>query len=208
MNDLTASQRALLHEGQAALECAGTTITRLAEQLDCQFVAAVERILECQGHVIVSGAGTSASVARRLAHLLTNAGAPALYLDASESAHGASRAVTARDLLIAISKGGETDELNHLARMARLRGAKVIALTGPQESTLARLSDVAVPIKVEEGVDAYGVIALGSSLAAAAVGDAICFAVLSVRGYDSTAFGQAHPLGAVGKRLQKARSSN
>jgi len=189
--------------GCAALAREGAAIAAVQAQLNESFARAVEMILECTGHVIVSGAGTSSSVAQRLAHLLTCVGAPALYLDAGESAHGGAAAVTARDALLAISKGGETDELNNLVRVARERGAKVIALTSRPDSTMGKNSDVVVTVVVPDDVEAFGVIALGSSLAAAAVGDALCFAVSSVRGYDADEFRKVHPGGAVGKALGK-----
>jgi len=194
----------LLQEGRAALAAESAAIASLQEQLDESFVQAVDTILACQGHVIVSGAGTSASVARRLAHVLTCAGSPSLYLDAGESAHGGAAAVLPKDVVFAISRGGETDELNSLVRAAQDRGAKVISLTENQDSTMAGLSDVVLSIKVDRSVDGHGVIALGSSLAAAALGDALVFALLSVREWDENAFLEVHPGGAVGKKLRRA----
>jgi len=132
----------LLQEGRAALAAESAAIAALQEQLDESFVQAVDTILSCQGHVLVSGAGTSSAVARRLAHLLTCVGAPALYLDAGQSAHGSAAAVMAKDIVFAISKGGETDELNNLVRVAREKEAKVISLTESKQSSMARLSDV------------------------------------------------------------------
>jgi len=192
----------LLQAGRATLEREAAAISALQGQLGETFADAVEVVLSCAGHVIVSGAGTSAAVAQRLAHLLTCAGAPALYLSAGESAHGGAAAVTASDVLIALSKGGETEELNNLARVARERGATVVALTGSATCTLARQSQVVVQFTVDDGVEGHGVIAFGSSLAASAVGDALCCAVLEVRGYSDAEFVQVHPGGAVGKMLR------
>ncbi len=196
-----------VQDGKAALAREGAAIDALSTQLSESFADAVEAILACQGHVIVSGAGTSAAVAKRLAHLLTCVGAPALYLNAGDSAHGAAGAVTARDVLFAISKGGETDELNNLVRVARCRGAKIIALTENRTSTMAQQSDIVIGIAVDERVNGCGAIALGSSLAAAAVGDALCFVVLGERGYNEDVFRQIHPGGAVGKRLRAMKDS-
>ena len=197
-----------LQEGRAALAGESAAIGALQQQLDESFVQAVDTILACQGHVIVSGAGTSSAVARRLAHLLTCVGAPALYLDAGQSAHGSAAAVMAKDVVFAISKGGETEELNNLVRVAREKQAKVISLTENKQSSMARLSDVVLSIKVDKSVDGHGVIALGSSLAAAAFGDALCFALLSVREWDKAAFLKVHPGGAVGKRLRRAHGAD
>lgn len=198
----------LLRKGQAGLALESAAIAALQEQLDESFVEAVDAVLACQGHVVVSGAGTSSAVARRLAHLLTCVGAPALFLDAGQSAHGSAAAVRAEDIVLAISKGGETDELTNLVRVAREKQAKVISLTENKQSSMARLSDVVLCMKVDKSVDGHGVIALGSSLAAAALGDALCFAVLSVQEWDEAEFLKVHPGGAVGKRLLREHGAD
>ncbi|GAB4477207.1 MAG: hypothetical protein Kow00124_20120 [Anaerolineae bacterium] len=201
-------QTMLLNEGRAALIRTGEAIAGLADQLGGSFVQAVDVILGCRGHVIVSGAGTSSTIARRLAHLLTCVGAPALYLDSGQAVHGSAAAITAHDVLVVISKGGQTDELNTLARLAHERGAPVIAMTGSSSSPLAQLSDVVLAYTVDRSLDGgEGSIALGSSLASGAVGDALCFAVLSVRGFNPTEFLKVHPAGAVGKQLRAEHDS-
>lgn len=189
--------------GRESLRTTGQAIAALADQLDETFPAAVDLILACRGHVIVSGGGTSASIGRRCAHLLSCSGAPAFFLSPEISLHGSAAALTGNDLLIAISKGGETDELNHLARHAHSRGAPVVALTARQDSTLGRLADVVLRLDTPPGIDGAGVLAFGSSLAAGALTDALCRAVLTVRGYDPGQFAQIHPGGAVGKRLNR-----
>jgi arabinose-5-phosphate isomerase len=192
-----------LEDGRAILKRLEMAIQSLPAQLDKTFAEAVALIVGCQGHVIVSGAGTSSAVARQIAHLLTCAGAPSLYLDSGESMHGGAAAVTDRDVLLVISKGGETDELNNLARVARQRGAKVIALLSDRQSTLARQSDVIVSFAVDENTDPRGLLPFGSALAAVAVGQALCFAVMNVQGYSEADFLEVHPGGAVGKKLRR-----
>jgi arabinose-5-phosphate isomerase len=128
-----------------------------------------------------------------------------LFIHPGDSQHGLSGAVTSRDVLIALSKGGETAEVNFLAAAARQRGAKVIAFTEKPESTLGRQSDLVLCIKAPPDVDPYGMIATGSSLVNAAVGDALCVALLHMRGYTREQFGETHPGGAVGKRIAEER---
>jgi len=195
----------LMQAGQSVLQRESDAILALQDQLDESFNKAVLMILNCQGHVVVSGAGTSSSVARRMAHLLNCVGAPAFFLGVDESAHGSAATMTRQDVLIAISKGGETDELNSLVRFAYQQEAGIIALTGKHESSMAAMSDVVVCFVTPADADGYGVIALGSSLAACAVGDAICAAILSVRGYSAEFFLKIHPGGAVGKQLSGSR---
>ena len=196
-------------ESKEILELARETIQNevdgvltLIDQLDTSFVDAVKLMITCKGHVLVAGAGTSHSVARRLAHLLSCCGTPALLIDVGDSKHGLSGAVTANDVLIALSKGGRTEEVISLARVAHSRGAKLIAITEKDDSELAKLSDVVLKVIAPEGVDPYGMVATGSSLINSAFGDALCVVLLKMRGYSIEQFGETHPGGAVGKKLE------
>lgn len=177
-------------------------ILSLMDQLDEGFVRATRMMLGCQGHVLVSGSGTSHAVARRMAHLLTVCGTPSLLLDAGDSPHGLCAAVTDKDVLIALSKGGTTTEVVFLASIAKARGAKVIALTEKPESALGNLADVLLKIEAPPEGDPFGMIATGSSLMNCAVGDALCVVLLHLRGYTLEQFGETHPGGAVGKKLK------
>lgn len=188
------ARKVLIREGEA--------ITALTKQLDESFDQAVEMLLNCKGHIITSGGGTSAIVARRMAHLLSCVGAPALFLDAGQASHGSAGAVRENDVLIAISKGGETNELNGFCRVAKSVGAQVIALTSRPDSTMAELSDLLLAFQTPADVDAHGAMTFGNSLAASALGDALCFAILEVRGYDAEQFAKLHPGGRVGKMLR------
>jgi D-arabinose 5-phosphate isomerase GutQ len=178
-------------------------VQALSGQLDENFIRAAEMMLHCQGHVLTAGAGTSHPVAARFAHLLSCCGTPALFIHPGDSQHGLSGAVTERDVLFAISKGGETNEVNHLVRIARRRGAQIIGLTEHLESTLGKMSDVVVCVKAPEGVDPYGMIATGSSLFNSALCDTFCEVLLVLRGYTKERFGETHPGGAVGIKLNE-----
>jgi len=139
-------------------------------------------------------------VGARLAHLLSCCGTPALFIHPGDAQHGLSGAVTDRDVLILISKGGETTEVNTLASIAKQRGARLIALTEQPDSSLGRMSDLVLCVRPPAGVDPYGMIATGSSLVNAAFGDALCVVLLHMRGYTREQFGQTHPGGAVGRQ--------
>jgi D-arabinose 5-phosphate isomerase GutQ len=198
----------LLNDQKQILLLARETIQResqvvgaLIPQLGASIVEAAHLMLNCQGHVLVAGAGTSNPVAARFAHLLSCCGTPALFIHPGDSQHGLSGAVTKRDVLFAISKGGETIEVNILARVAKKREAKLICLTERPESTLASLSDVVLCFKAPADSDPYGMIATGSSLFNAALTDALCVVLLELRGYSKEQFGETHPGGAVGNQL-------
>lgn len=199
--DPSTDRTARLLEARRSITATSGALSGLVDQLGEPFLDAVDVVLGCQGHVAVSGAGTSETIADRLAHLLTVVGAPSFSISPGEAYHGGAATITSRDVLIAISKGGESDELNALVRTARHVGVPVIALTQSATGSLAGLATHPVLFSVPPDLDAAGSIALGSSVAAAAVGDAICHAVLLARGFDRATFARVHPGGAVGKSL-------
>ncbi len=191
----------ILATARAVLMNESASVTALIEQLDDTFVVVVQTLLACQGHVLVAGSGTSHPVGARLAHLLSCCGTPALFIHPGDSQHGLSGAVTARDVLIAISKGGETTEVNYLAQIARKRGATLIAFTENPDSSLGELSNIVLRIQAAPDVDPYGMIATGSSLTMCGMADALCVVMLKLRNYTKESFGETHPGGAVGLEL-------
>lgn len=187
----------------ATIEQESAAVANLVTQLNHNFVKAAQLLLNCQGHVLVAGSGTSHPVAARLAHLLSCCGTPSLFIHPGDSQHGLSGAVIKQDVLIAISKGGETTEVNHLAAIAKSRGASLIALTEKPASTLGRLADVVLQVQPPANIDPYGMIATGSSLVNSAFGDALCVVMLRLRNYSLEKFGETHPGGAVGRKLKE-----
>lgn len=180
-------------------------VASIITQIDDNFVEATQVLLNCNGHVLVSGSGTSRSVGERLAHLLCCCGTPALFIHPGDSQHGLSGAIRPEDILIALSKGGETYEVNYLAGVAKKRGALVIALTEKPDSSLGRICDICLKVVAPEDIDPYGMIATGSSLVNSAFGDALCVVLLQLKGYTQSEFSETHPGGAVGKKIKEKR---
>ncbi len=189
--------------GAGVIRAESTAVASLSEQLPDTFAEAVRLLLDCKGKVLVSGSGTSHAVALRFAHLLSCVGTPALFLHPGDSQHGASGAVAANDVWIGLSKGGETTEVIFLAGVARKRGAKIVAITEKPASSLGQLADVILHVTAPEGIDPFGMVATGSSLFNSAFCDAICVALLEMRGYSIDDFGETHPGGAVGHRIRE-----
>ena len=199
--DFKAHARQIYGKERAAIEA-------MPQELDWERLqAAFGLILGCQGMIWVTGAGTSGSIARRLAHTLTCSGAPAAYLDPGQSAHGYSAIVRGVDVLIGFSRGGETDEVNHLLAVAREREARIISILEDPASPMADLSEVVISCPVRAEHDAQGFIPFSSTLVQALVGDLLCAGVLHERGYSAGEFGQLHPGGAVGKRLESSKEA-
>lgn len=195
----------LVKKAKDVIKREAEAVMQLADQIDESIVKVLELLINCKGHVIVTGVGTSNAMAQRLAHLLSCSGTPALFLHAADSLHGSAGAVMPNDVVIAISKGGQSVEVNKFASIAKERGAKIIALTENSESPLAEMSDAIYKVVAPPDVDPYGMIATGSSLVNGAAGDALCVLLLEMRGYTKEEFGKTHPGGAVGEKLGKLK---
>ena len=175
-------------------------VLAVTDQLDESFVAAAQLALGCPGKVFTVGSGTSGMVARRMAHLLSVCGRPAVFLHPMDALHGSSGALAAGDVVIAISKGGESAEINDLCVLARSRGVSVVALTAEPQSALAERADVAVTLTTSEGADPGGIVAMGSTLVTAVWGDALGYVLMHYNGYSWDQVLSSHPAGAVGQR--------
>ena len=202
------SEAWLRSRAQAVITRDAAAIAALASGVDVRWQQIVNLLLACEGHVLVTGAGTSHAVAQRLAHLLSCSGTPALPISAADTLHGGSGAVTNRDLVYAISKGGHSAEVNGLVEIARSRGATIVAQTESLDSPLAAMSDAVLVVPAMESIDPYDMVATGSSLVAAAVGNVLCALLLEARGYTREAFGETHPSGAVGRKIAEDTESD
>jgi D-arabinose 5-phosphate isomerase GutQ len=195
----------MLERARRVIESEAKAVSALKDQLTEELAGIVNMIINCKGHVLTAGAGTSWAIAERFAHLLACCGTPALFINAANAIHGGAGSITEKDVVYVISKGGQSAELNKFVKIARERGAKIIVHTEKPDSELGRLSDAVYHIVAPEDVDPYGMIATGSSLVNAAACDVLCILLLEMRGYTRQQFGQTHPGGAVGERLRKKK---
>jgi len=198
------SEAEVVTRAKGIIEREAQAVRALKDQLNKSLTDALDLLLTCQGHILVTGMGTSHAMAQRFAHLLSCCGTPALCIDAADGLHGGAGAITPNDVVFVISKGGRSAEINRLVEIAHARGAKIIAQTENPDAPLGQISDVILNVKAVGDVDPYGMIATGSSLVNGAVGDALCALLLELRGYSREGFGLTHPGGAVGKRLAQA----
>lgn len=190
----------ILAAAQERIELEAAAVRSVVEVFDDTTTAIIDAMLRCTGKVFVTGSGTSGSIARRMAHLFSVSGTPSMFVQPSDALHGTMGALRENDLLIAISKGGGSDEINNLARRAQERGVKVIALTSERSSELSDLADYVQYFEVADEVDPGNVIAMGSTLMHAVWGDCLAVALMRMRGYTWSDVLFTHPLGAVGKR--------
>ncbi len=168
---------------------------------DGSFGRAVGLLLGCSGRVVVSGIGKSGHIARKISSTLASTGTPSMFVHPAEAAHGDLGMVTEHDAFIAISNSGETAELLAIVPIIKRMGAKLIAMTGSDVSSLALLSNVHLDTAVAKEACPLNLAPTASTTAALAMGDALAVALLDARGFKEEDFARSHPGGALGRRL-------
>lgn len=161
----------------------------------------MDLILNCRGRVIVTGMGKSGIICKKIAATLTSTGISAMFLHPAEGIHGDLGLVQKSDIVIAITKSGETDELYQLIPLFKRLGVPIITLTGNTKSPVAGKSDVVIDVSVDEEACPNNLIPTSSTTAALVMGDALAMALLEKRGFSSHDFALLHPGGNLGKRL-------
>ncbi len=183
----------LLHEADE--------IRQLADRIGNAFEAAVRMILECRGRVVVTGMGKSGHIGGKIAATLASTGTPAFFMHPAEASHGDLGMITAEDVVIALSNSGESDEIINILPAIRRIGARVLSITGREDSTLSRESEVHLSAAVSHEACPLGLAPTASTTAALALGDALALCVLDSREFTAEDFARSHPGGNLGRRL-------
>ena len=176
-------------------------VVSLVDKLDGQFEEAVRLIENAKGRVVLTGMGKSGHIARKVAATMASTGTPAFFLHPAEGIHGDLGMVTAEDVVIAYSNSGETAEvLNILPSLKRI-GAKLIAVVGKTNSTLAKNADAVLDAGVKREADSLGLAPTSSTTAALALGDALAVCLMERHHFTADNFAIFHPGGSLGKKL-------
>ena len=176
-------------------------IAQLIARIDDDFVRACELMLHCQGRIVVLGMGKSGHIGGKIAATLASTGTPAFFVHPAEASHGDMGMIIARDVVLALSNSGETDELLTLLPLIKRLGTPLIALTGNPGSTLASVADVHLDVSVAQEACPLGLAPTSSTTATLAMGDALAVALLEERGFTAEDFARSHPGGRLGRRL-------
>ena len=194
MNEMeTDAQKVLQMEAEAILD--------LIPRVDAHFDAAVEMILACQGRVAMTGMGKSGIIAHKISATLASTGTPSFFLHPAEGIHGDLGMVTSNDVVIALSNSGETGEVLNILPSLRRIGAKLIAMVGNSDSTLANNADVVLNVGVKKEACPLGLAPTSSTTAALAFGDALAMALMGKHHFTSKQFAVFHPGGSLGRKL-------
>ncbi len=178
-----------------------TAISELAEGLGDAFWTCAQLLSDCLGLIWVTGVGTSAAIGSRFAHILTDCGARSMFLAPADGLHGHSAVMVPGDLLVAMSRGGESSEVSQMAGIANQRGVTTVAFVHNTDSILARTCQYVLPIRSKPEYELMGYVATTSTVAFSAMCDALSAVVLKIKGYTPQQLGLTHPGGAVGQAL-------
>lgn len=187
--------------GRRVIDIEAAAIAALAERIDGAFTRACQLMLGCEGRVVVSGIGKSGHIARKIAATLASTGTPAFFVHPAEASHGDLGMITTKDVVLALSNSGETDELLMILPVVKRKGVALIAMSGNERSSLARLADVHLDVAVAVEACPLGLAPTSSTTAALVMGDALAIALLEARGFTADDFAASHPAGQLGRRL-------
>jgi arabinose-5-phosphate isomerase len=176
-------------------------LEKIIDELGDHFWDCARLIIDCQGLIWITAVGTSSTVGARFAHILTCCGVRSVFLPPGDGLHGHTGVIHSEDLLIAMSRGGESWEVNQMAIIGNRRGAKTIAFVNNIDSELAKTCQFILPIQSIKEYELMGFLATTSSIVFSAVCDALCAVVLESKGYTPDEFASIHPGGAVGRVL-------
>ena len=190
-----------LNLAREVLRTEASAVAQLAHRIDIEFADALDLLLGCGGRVIVVGIGKSGHIARKVAATFASTGTAAFFVHPAEAGHGDLGMITGNDVVIAFSNSGETAEVLAIAPAIKRLGAKMVALTGNPESTLARLADAHLNTAVAKEACPLNLAPTASTTAQLAMGDALAVALLDAKGFGAEDFARSHPGGTLGRRL-------
>jgi arabinose-5-phosphate isomerase len=195
------TKQAILNTALKTITTESNAIANLANLIDDDFTSSVELILKSKGRVIITGIGKSAIIASKIVATLNSTGTPAIFMHAADAIHGDLGLILKDDVVICISKSGNTPEIKVLVPLIKNANNKMIALTGNKDSFLAQNCDYVINSFVEKEACPNNLAPTTSTTAQLVMGDALAICLLELRGFSSKDFAKYHPGGSLGKKL-------
>ncbi|TFZ01927.1 KpsF/GutQ family sugar-phosphate isomerase [Ramlibacter humi] len=190
-----------LRLAQETFDIEAAAVLGLKARTGDAFARAVQAMLAVRGRVVVMGMGKSGHIGRKVAATLASTGTPAMFVHPAEASHGDLGMIKAIDLVLAISNGGESDEITAILPILKRFGVALVAMTGNANSTLAQHADIVLDSGVEKEACPLQLAPTASTTAQLALGDALAVALLDARGFRSEDFARSHPGGSLGRKL-------
>lgn len=194
---------AVTRQAREAMRQQAAAVAAVGERLDHRFTRAARLLFETSGHVVVIGLGKSGHVGRKLAATLASTGTPSFFVHAAEALHGDLGMITEHDTALLVSYSGSTAEVVELLPHLRARQVPTVALVGVMTSRLATEVDIALDVSVPRETCPHNLAPTTSTLATAAMGDALAIAVMRMRAFAEEEFARVHPGGSLGRRLAR-----
>jgi arabinose-5-phosphate isomerase len=191
----------IIQKGREVIRIEAQAVAGLSESIDAEFVKAVEEIYKCKGRVVLTGMGKSGLIARKIVATLNSTGTAAIYLHPTDALHGDLGMVRKEDVVILVSKSGNTEEISNLLPLLKRLDVTLIAMSGTKISKLGFECDIFLNIGVKEEACPHDLAPTASTTATLAMGDALSIALLEKRGFTAEDFAYLHPGGSLGKRL-------
>jgi arabinose-5-phosphate isomerase len=191
----------ILETARATIETEYNSIRHLKEQINEDFAYAVDALFRMKGRAVVTGIGKSANIAQKVVATLNSTGTPSIFMHAADAIHGDLGIIRKEDVVIALSKSGETPEIKVLVPLLKGRCEQLIAIVGNKESYLAKQADYVLDVTVEKEACPNNLAPTSSTTAQLVMGDALAISLLELRGFTPADFAKFHPGGALGKRM-------
>jgi arabinose-5-phosphate isomerase len=187
--------------GRAVIRTEAEAILALVDRIDEKFAHACQQLLACEGRIIVMGMGKSGHIGKKIAATFASTGAPAFFVHPGEARHGDFGMITRKDVILALSNSGETEEIISILPFIKRLDIPLIAITGRTTSTLALAATINLDISVSKEACPLGLAPTASTTATLAMGDALAISLLERRGFTAEDFAMSHPGGSIGRRL-------
>jgi arabinose-5-phosphate isomerase len=191
----------ILESLKEVLTLEALALQEAALHLPDSFIDAVELLSQCKGKIVVTGMGKSGLIGRKIAATLASTGSPSLFLHPAEAMHGDLGVLQSEDILLAIGKSGESEELLGLLPSAKRIGVKLLALTSNPKSSLAQKADIVLEVIVKKEACPHDLAPTTSTTLALAIGDALALTLMKIKNFQPAEFALYHPGGRLGKRL-------
>lgn len=183
------------------IETEFASVKSLLDSVNDDFILSVELLFNMKGRAIVTGIGKSANIAQKIVATFNSTGTPSIFMHAADAIHGDLGIICEDDVIIALSKSGETPEIKILVPLLKARGNKLIAVLGNKESYLAKQADFIIDTTVEKEACPNNMAPTSSTTAQLVMGDAMAVSLLELRGFTPSDFAKFHPGGVLGKRM-------
>jgi arabinose-5-phosphate isomerase len=187
--------------GRAVIRTEADMIQNLVGRIDHKFAKACETLLKCEGRIIVMGMGKSGHIAKKIAATFASTGTPAFFVHPGEAKHGDFGMITRKDVILALSNSGETEEVLSILPFMKRLDIPLIAITGNPNSTIALNANINLDISVEKEACPLGLAPTSSTTTSLVMGDALAISLLQKRGFTAEDFALSHPGGTLGRRL-------